>query len=474
MLFRLKILIPLLIICFHLTQLFAYSQSKIGYPRLMQGPMIGLTSHDTIYIWMRASGNFDCMIEYDTDSAFPNPKRTAAVKAAKETDYCVVAKMENLTPSTRYYYRVYVNGNKDPYVKEDIPLSCKTAPAPEAKTAFKVAFGSCARIQEDNVQPIWKVVSAANPDLFFWLGDNIYGDATDPDILAEEYRRQRSVGKLVPILRRTPQLAIWDDHDYALNDHDRTNPVKEEALNVFKQYWPNMSYGQPDAPGVFFKHSYGGIDFFFIDCRYHRDPNNYEDSSEKTMLGQAQLQWLKQGLKKSTSPFKIILSGSGWTVAKGAGGDSWASYLHERNNLFNFIRDEKISGVVLVSGDTHVGELNCIPWSEQGGYDLYDLVSSPLGQSPGTGWVDRRPEIRIRPVMASGPNFGMIQFDLRKEPTLTFTLYDRYFHTAWEPLVLKASDLTNGVTSWKKTIDPQEHKRLIQYRNGEGYYKPLQ
>lgn len=450
----------------------SYAQSKSGYSRVMQGPMIGLTTHESINIWLRLSANVPCQIEYDTDPDFTNPTKSEAVTAEKANDYCITIPLKNLQPATRYYYRVLVNGGNDPYIKGYFPLSCKTAPAPDAKAKFTVGFGSCARIQEDNVQPIWKVVAANRPDMFFWLGDNVYADTTDPDILAEEYRRQREVAKLISLYRGIPHLAVWDDHDYMLNDHDRTNPYKEDALRVFKQYWPNMSYGLPDTPGVFFQHTYGGVDFFFIDCRYHRDPNHAEDTTEKTFLGTKQLAWLKDGLQSSNAPFKVIVSGSGWSVAKGSGGDSWASYLHERNGLFNFIRDEEISGVVLLSGDTHVGELNCIPWSEHGGYDLYDLVSSPLAQSPGTGWTARRPEIRIRPVMATGPNVGMLEFDLRDEPKLTFTLYDRYYHQSWEPFTIHASELRNGVSSWEKKIDPTEHQRFLSNKNGKGYYEP--
>lgn len=448
------------------------ARSEMGSPRVMQGPMIGLTTHDTIHIWLRLSANVDCQIEYDTEASFSNPKKSEAVTAQKENDYCVTVALQNLQPATRYYYRIITNGGNDPYIKNYFPLSCKTAPVPDAKTAFKIAFGSCARVQEDSVQPIWDVVSAHQPDLFFWLGDNVYADTTDPDILAEEYRRQREVTKLVPLLRGIPHLAVWDDHDYMLNDHDRTNPHKEEALHVFKQYWANMSYGLPDAPGVFFQYTYGGVDFFFVDSRYHRDPNEDEDIPQKTFLGKSQLNWLKDGLKKSTSPFKVIVSGSGWSVAKGSGGDAWSAYLHERNGLFDFIRDEHINGVVLLSGDTHVGELNCIPWSEHGDYDLYDLVSSPLAQSPGTDWTERRPEIRIRPVMASGPNVGFLEFDLSGEPKLTFSLYDIYFHRVWEPFTIEAKELQNGIQSWENKINPTEHKRLLNSKNGKGYYEP--
>ena len=87
------------------------------------------------------------------------------------------------------------------------------------------------------IQPIWYQIREADPDLFFWLGDNIYGDTLHSQFLAELYRRQRNVASLQPVLRNIPNLAIWDDHDYALNDGDRENPIREESLRVFKNYW---------------------------------------------------------------------------------------------------------------------------------------------------------------------------------------------------------------------------------------------
>jgi alkaline phosphatase D len=169
----------------------------------------------------------------------------------------------------------------------------------------------------------------------------------------------------------------WDDHDYGLNNHDRTHPGKAEALSVFKEYWANPSYGLAEAPGVFFRYSYGKVDFFFLDVRYYRDPNKDSNDVSKSMLGKRQFEWLRSELENSRATFKLLISGSGWTLAKGEAGDSWASFLSERNAIFDFIRDNDIGGVVLLSGDTHVGELNVIPWSENGGYDLYELTSSP-------------------------------------------------------------------------------------------------
>ncbi|MEJ2583358.1 MAG: alkaline phosphatase D family protein, partial [Acidobacteriota bacterium] len=384
--------------------------------------MVGAVSPSEVKIWARTTGEYRVAIQYATNWEMESAKTTGAVVARKVNDYVVVVTLTDLAPATEYFYRVLVNGEGDKYLKEYPAFSFTTAPPKGTPESFRVAFGSCPKFQDDRVQPIWPVISSFEPDLFFWIGDNIYGDTLDPDILREEYRRQRDVPGLQPLLHNTPHLAVWDDHDFALNNHDRTNPIKFEALEVFKDYWANPSYGLPSVPGVFFTYSYGDVDFFFVDDRFYRDPNSEPDSPDKTMLGAAQFAWLQNELTTSEAVFKVIVSGSGFTKAKGEGGDSWAAFLHERNRLFDFIRDHEITGVVLASGDSHIGELNVIPWSEKGGYDLYDLVSSPLAQRNPDSWLHRRPERRIRPVYFKGSSVGVIDFIFDDAPRLGYRI----------------------------------------------------
>ncbi len=70
------------------------------------------------------------------------------------------------------------------------------------------------------------------------------------------------------------------------------------------------------------------------------------------MLGRAQLTWLKRELAESDATLKFLVSGGQWTNSGKS--DSWQSFTRERNGLFNFIRDNGIEGVVLLSGDRHV------------------------------------------------------------------------------------------------------------------------
>ena len=148
--------------------------------------------------------------------------------------------------------------------------------------------------------------------------------------------------------------------------------------------------------------------------------------------------------------------------------------MHERNEIFDFIRDEKIAGVVLLSGDTHTAELNAIPWSERGGYDMYDLASSPLAQDTGASWLERRPERRIRQVYFSGVNFGLLSFDMTaSDPVLEYNVVNYVGDDVWEPFRIRASELANGVSTWETKMDELSRIRFESARDGGEYYQPL-
>jgi len=445
--------------------------SHTGYPRLMQGPMVGVVAPTEAKIWVRTSGEFPVTIQYDTSPDFANFRETEPVIVRKADDYTSVITIRGLATETEYFYRLTVDGIPDRCLKMLKPFRFETSPQPGSDADLRIVFGSCPKYQDDRIQPIWPWVEHYEPDIMFWIGDNVYADALDPEIIREEMRRQRDVPALQPILHSTSHLAIWDDHDFGLNNHDRTNPVKEGAYEVFREYWANPSYGLPDVKGIFFKYTWGKVDFFFLDGRWYRDPDEAPDNPDKTMLGAEQFAWLTAELESSTAVFKVLVSGSGWSKAKGPGGDSWAAFMNERDRLFDIIRDREISGVVMMSGDSHFGELNVIPWSAKGGYDLYDMVSSPLAQVTPDSWLERRPERRIWPVYFEGSNFGVVDFLMGDDPRLVFQLIDIHGRRVREPFELRASELVNGVVSWPSKVTDLPRQRQEHLDAGEGYYE---
>jgi alkaline phosphatase D len=442
-----------------------------GYPRVLQGPMLGYATPDTVTIWARVSAAVETVVEH---REVQGPwRRSTPQKATAAGGFVVRHVLSGLKPGTEIAYRMIVGGAPDPDASRAAPLTARTAPAGPA--AFRIGFGSCARLQRHPVQPIWDGLERARPDLFFWLGDNVYADTLEPQILFEEYLRQRDIPNCRRFMAGRPQFAVWDDHDFGQNDNDRRNPIREASLDVFNRVWLNPAAGEAGSPGVYFRYSYGGADFFFLDNRYHRDPAAQADTAAKTTLGAAQRAWLKRELAASRAPFKLVICGQPWNDGKAAGQESWSSYTAERADLIAFIAREKIGGVVLLSGDTHVGELNCLPHARYGaGYDLFELVSSPLAQDCATSFLNYRPIERVRQVYSGGSNAGLVDIDMTAlDPTLRFTLIDTRGEPVWEPLELRASDLQPGRRSvWRDKADRVSRQRWERSASGGAYYGP--
>jgi len=145
-------------------------------------------------------------------------------------------------------------------------------------------------------------------------------------------------------------------------------------LNFFRRQWNNPGYGTAEWPGVWFKFAIGDVDFIMLDCRMYRT-NPF--ASEKTMLGAVQKAWLKDQLAKSTATFKIVVSSVPWASgAKPGSKDTWDGFASEREEIFSFIANQKINGVILLSADRHRSDA----WKveRKDAYPLYDLMSSKL------------------------------------------------------------------------------------------------
>ena len=230
--------------------------------------------------------------------------------------------------------------------------SFKTA-APENQNGHvRFAFTSCVGDHGyDAAAGYADMAVRTNFDLLLMLGDNHYANTNDPVKQRAYYADQRSRPGWRELTWQIPTYAIWDDHDFGPDNSDGTMPGKEKSLQTFKEHWANPSYGEPDTPGIYSKFTRGNVEFFLLDGRYYRDPNKATNLLNKTMLGPAQLAWFENALLESTAPIKVLVSGSEWQ--SNGTEDSWASFKKERSEIFQFIEDHNIRGVLLISGDRH-------------------------------------------------------------------------------------------------------------------------
>lgn len=271
------------------------------------------------------------------------------------------------------------------------------------KPLSRIAFGSCAR--QDRPQPIWDAVVETRPELFIFLGDNIYADTEDMDVMRAKYRQLGEQPGYVKLKKACPIIATWDDHDYGANDAGAEYPRKRESQQIFLDFF---GVGKDDPrrkqEGVYSAQVYGPpgkrVQVVLLDGRYFRSPlktgfkagepgegyrGKYFPSTEDgaTMLGETQWRWLEQQLKV---PAEVRLIGSGiQVVADEHGSETWGNFPNERRRLFKLIRDTKAEGVILLSGDRHLAEISrlSVKRSEGVGYPLFDITSSSLNVPSG-------------------------------------------------------------------------------------------
>lgn len=313
-----------------------------------------------------------------------------------------------------------------------------------AKTVRRIAAGSCVR--QNRPQPIWKEVAGFDPDLLLLLGDTIYGDTEDMQVLRDKYAQLDANEGFAAIRRGVPLVAVWDDHDYGANDAGREYPRRRESQQVFLDF-----LGVPaDAPlrrqeGIYRALTVGPpgrrVQFICLDTRYHRSPlaalppaervkgdGPYRptDDPAATVLGEPQWEWLAAALREPAE-IRIVLS-SIQVASIEHHFEHWGNFPAERARLLRLLRDTHAEGVIVVSGDRHAGEISRIPPGPEAlGYPLYDLTASSFNQERPTG-LEREPNRHRVGAVYGGVNFGTIEIDWEPAggggPRLTLAIRD--------------------------------------------------
>jgi alkaline phosphatase D len=347
-----------------------------GPAYLMAGPMLGHTGPSEARVWIRATAPVPWSVRVSESPAMENAREVSG-PALNEGSACTgVAVLDALKPATRYYYQVLLEGRP----QNVAPFShFTTAPEKGSKGRQRIAFGSCVGETPADSSSAWGELAARRDlgyaaggfDLFLMLGDNHYGNTTEIPKLRTYYTAHRLTAGWRELSSHRPVYAIWDDHDYGPNNSDGTQKGKEDSLRVFREFWANPSSGEPDNPGCYFTFQRGDVQFFMLDGRYHRSPDNAKDGPDKTMFGTAQIAWLKRELLASRATVKLLANGSEWESFGSV--DSYSRYRTERDALLKWIDQEKIQGVVLLSGDRHFSAAYHVLGR------FVELVSSPLG-----------------------------------------------------------------------------------------------
>ena len=325
------------------------SAAPAASPYLDLGPLLGHISSSNALVWVKASGPARLSVRIGQRSDLSDATEIKGPPLEAGSDFMGQVLIPNLGSSLQYHYCVLLDGR--PAMLPPYP-SFATAPPELSASHVRIAFVSCVGYKGYDSAATWADLAArTNFDLLLMLGDNVYANSTDPTVLGQYFAVQRHLPGYADIARRIPEYAIWDNHDYGPEPTDRTARNKDRALQLFKNLWPNPSYGEAENPGVYHKFTRGGVDFFMLDNRYHRSPDNAPDDGTKTMLGEKQLAWFKRELLASKAPVKVLAIGCEWQ-SHGLK-NSWSNFKREREDVLKFLQDNNITGVLMVSGDRH-------------------------------------------------------------------------------------------------------------------------
>ncbi len=290
-----------------------------------------------------------------------------------------------------------------------------------AAPQYRIALGSC--LKQDRPQPIWDAILSAKPNLFVFMGDNVYADTQNMHTMWAQYTKLQDQIGYRKVQAHCPVLATWDDHDYGQNDAGADYPMKEASKRLFLGF-----FGVPAAspvrtrPGVYRAHSYGAtgqrVQVILLDTRFFRSPLRQTQDKKRcpvgryvpnadpnaSLLGEAQWGWLRQQLLEP-AVLRLIVS-SIQVLPEQHCFEKWANFPHQRARLFALIRDTGADGVLFASGDRHLGEISRL-WPSATGYPLYELTTSGMN-SAGAGAGERN-RYRVTAQNFRRDNFGLIE-----------------------------------------------------------------
>ena len=264
-------------------------------------------------------------------------------------------------------------------------ISTPHAPIDAGKQLQTITFGSCNK--ENEAQPFWAEMELLQPDLWIWLGDNIYADTGEDKVFRAKYEQQLSNKDYAKFVAHTPIVGIWDDHDYGVNNGGKEfaqKDIAKAAMLDFLQVPQRAAVRKRE--GAYQSYTFGKgntqVKVILLDSRYFRDApiregRKYIPNETGTILGAAQWKWLENELKNSKAKIHLIANGI-QVLQEEHAYEKWANFPNERQALLDLLLEYQVNTPILLSGDRHIAEFARIEYK---GKSIVEVTSSGLTHS---------------------------------------------------------------------------------------------
>lgn len=388
---------------------------------LMGGPLLGNLSSDGVSIWLRPATDAALTIAIGGRS-FDAPAHSAgeAIRVA----------VDGLTPGKSYEYKVLSSERVIAQGKFKTP----DVAANDSPTSFRLTFGSCFHKIGLHNPNLFNEILAREPHAMMLLGDIAVDDRNNEiNMHRADYQLRDTSEPWSNFVSQVPVFASWDDHDYFDNDLSgipkRYNSADRDAVRkVWNENWNNPPV-EDSQKGIYFSKQVGPVEIIMLDTRSCRQGKKRGEYG--SYLGKKQTEWLKETLKSSNAPFKVISSGTMWSDYVSKAKDTWGSWDTEaREEVFNLIEKEQIGGVLLVSGDRHGARGFKIP--RPSGYEFYEFEPATLGGVSGPDGLVKNCQEQIFGYSGLDKNgedfiaFGEFTFSTQGESSVTFRLITQH------------------------------------------------
>lgn len=372
------------------------------------GVASGDPTESAVIIWTRVSpestGEEPIQVSWKiaSDPALENLIQSGNFTTNRDIDFTVKVDVQGLEAGKTYYYGFSALG------KNSLTGKTKTTPTGQGIKHLKFGVVSCSNYQAGYFNAYRRLASRTDLDAIIHLGDyiyeyadGIYGDADifeirplNPQkeiVTLEEYRTRYSTYRLDTSLLRLhqqhPIIAVWDDHESANNSwtggaqnhSEDTEGDWQDRINAAKKaYFEWMPIRETSDDKVYRTIKYGDLmDLIMLDTRLEgreKQLNSILDTNlyrtDRTLLGTEQKAWFLNQLSNSSARWKVIGQqvifselNVGWASvfdtaasyvqAESVFLDIWDGYPAERTEIINYLQENSIDNVVILTGDFH-------------------------------------------------------------------------------------------------------------------------
>ncbi|MFT5889046.1 MAG: alkaline phosphatase D [Zhongshania sp.] len=388
---------------------------------------------DRVILWTRVSPDeaglekVTVLCEVAKDPEFNIIVLSEPLVTGPERDYTVKFDAAGLLSEQRYWYRFSVGGQVSPVGR------ALTLPMPgQYAERLRYAVCSCSSYPHGYFSVYRMIANRSDLDFVLHLGDYIYeygqdeygdnaGRLLDPSheiVVLDDYRRRyalyRQDSDLQAAHQRHPFITVWDDHettdnsykDGANNHNEGEGEWSARKAQAIQAYFEWMPIRPPtiDEESIYRAFSYGDLaDFIMLDTRLEgrikqlANPADPARAEQRDLLGQTQKDWFKHKLGTAQNTWKFVgqqvmfaqlqvlelqrlLPGvptEDFSPLIAINMDQWDGYPTEREEILDFVEDNAIKNLVVLTGDIHSSWANELHQSSAvvtGG-----LLDEPLG-----------------------------------------------------------------------------------------------